>query len=741
MKKFTTLLILLLIPVFLFSQVQRKPALTNQGAPVSQSNTKSVKADGDVFWETTFDFQDSSNPLGFSWPEGWTSVDETDFGMPWRWSADSITGLFTQLEGLDSYSQDDGWLVLPADEYNNVDGVATDNAVGAYFQTPIIDCSDKSSVVVKFYQDFRSCCNDSYTLRLMVTNDGGVHWSEYDCRFGTDVNDFALRNDVEINISDVAAGMGQVSLRFRFADASHYFWAIDDLSLSEAFQNELVLEDDRALLYNTLEDNDEGFLPYLPWALMDESGFGQHTFWGAFLNGGINDQENVALQVDVNKNGSAFYSGTSETSIIWALDRDTLTFNDQNFQPDGYGDYHINYTAISDNEEQVPANNKASYYLTVSDSIYSRCDDSAETNQSTSGWIGGNNDGDQLGVIYELTKPLEVNSISVLVTSRPDNPGTGTRPGMECMFWLWKDMGEEGWVPFIASDIYTIEEEDLDEWLTLPMEKDGESEFLEAGTYMAAIQTWHGGGENADNAVFRFSIGYDQSYYSPDGKNGMLFATDEDGWSSPGKLNMIRMNFNESGGPTAATVTFNVDMNGQIMSGDFKPATDFVDIAGTFNDWTGSVQMADNDGDGVYTLAITEIPVFTEMEYKYRINGSWDTSEFPAGGPNREFMVRYFNSTNDLYNDEGYVLGSNPIDLSASISVFPNPNNGRFTISVNQKQSNDLNIQLTNIQGQIVYNKIVTGVLSHQEEINLTDYSKGLYFLRVNNHVKKIIVQ
>lgn len=724
----------------LFSQNQRKQALTDKAPPSYQTKAKFLKADGDVFWKTSFDFKDPSNPQGFAWPEGWISFDATDFGMPWKWSADSIGGIFTSIAELDSRSPDDGWLELPADEYNTLDGIATENAVDAYFQTPIIDCSDKSSVVVKFYQNFRICCNSSYSLSLMVTNDGGVHWSEYDCRYATAVNDFALRNEVEINISKVAAGMSQVSLRFRFADATHYFWAIDDLSLSEAYHNELIMEDSRSLMYNTLEDDDEGFLPYLPWTMIEDSEFGQHSFWSAMLNGGINDQDNVALQVDINKNGSPYYSESSAETSIWALDRDTLIIK-PTFQPNGYGDYNISLEAVSSNEEQVPDNNSSTFYLTVSDSIYSRSDDSAETTQSTSGWIGGNNDGDQLGVVYNITKVVEVNSISVLIQSRPDNPGSGTRPGMECMFWLWKDMGDEGWVPIIASDLYTLEESDLDEWLTMPLNKDGESEFLEPGTYMAAIQTWHGGGANAPTDEYRFTIGYDQSYYSPSGKNAMLFEGDEDGWSSPGKLNMIRMNINETGGPTTASVTFNVDMNGKIMSGGFNPSSDFVDVAGTFNSWNGSAQMTDSDGDGVYTLTISEIPVFTEMEYKYRINADWNNSEFPGGGDNREFMVRYFNNTDDLYNDEGYVLGSNPVESISSLGLFPNPNNGSFTVLVNNEDYSDLKIQILNIQGKIVYDKSIPSVLRYEKKIDLSGYSKGLYFLKLNNLVRKIIIQ
>ena len=101
------------------------------------------------------------------------------------------------------------------------------------------------------------------------------------------------------------------------------------------------------------------------------------------------------------------------------------------------------------------------------------------------------------------------------------------------------------------------------------------------------------------------------------------------------------------------TVTFNVNMNYQITLGNFNPETEFVDLAGDFNNWgnPGDV-LSDANSDGIYTVVLTNLNVGDYIEFKFRINGDWNNAEFPDG-PNRIYTVV---STNDVldfwYNDE-----------------------------------------------------------------------------------------
>ncbi|MFO7668239.1 MAG: T9SS type A sorting domain-containing protein [Bacteroidales bacterium] len=99
--------------------------------------------------------------------------------------------------------------------------------------------------------------------------------------------------------------------------------------------------------------------------------------------------------------------------------------------------------------------------------------------------------------------------------------------------------------------------------------------------------------------------------------------------------------FNDIGKPVG-DINFIVDMRYAARAGIFNPQTDYVDIAGTLNEWNGTdYQLTDENSDTIYEILVEELPLETIVEYKYRINGSWDDdkSEFPAGGPGRHATV------------------------------------------------------------------------------------------------------
>ena len=86
-------------------------------------------------------------------------------------------------------------------------------------------------------------------------------------------------------------------------------------------------------------------------------------------------------------------------------------------------------------------------------------------------------------------------------------------------------------------------------------------------------------------------------------------------------------------------------------------------------------------------------------------------------------------------------------DLASTIdlNVYPNPNKGQFTLNLTTQKTTDLQIRITNIQGQEVFVKNnFDNINVINEEINIGNV-KGVYFVNIitNNEVitKKIIVQ
>ena len=73
--------------------------------------------------------------------------------------------------------------------------------------------------------------------------------------------------------------------------------------------------------------------------------------------------------------------------------------------------------------------------------------------------------------------------------------------------------------------------------------------------------------------------------------------------------------------------------------------------------------------------------------------------------------------------------------------VYPNPSKGIVKLEVTNTQPIDLSITVSNIQGQEVYRNVVKSVISHNENIDLSEFGQGLYFLKVNDKVTKLIVK
>lgn len=486
-------------------------------------------------------------------------------------------------------------------------------------------------------------------------------------------------------------------------------------------------------------NNDEGFYYMVPNSQTGTDGFGGYTFKAGLLNAGRDDQESCYLNAEIFKNGVSVYNKNSASRDIWALQRDTFPITDQ-FDPTGFGNYDIVLTAKQKQVDGLPENNvyKDTYYIT--DSVYSLSDWDFETYSSVAGF--NNSDGDYLGVEYDIKKKCESNSISTLIMQRPENKIASTKPGYSFQYWLfWYSPDDATWIELLSSDFMEVTAEMLDKWITLPLQKDGESEFLDPGKYIAAIQMYHGGGANANNALYRFTIGSDNSHRQTLAKSVYHNVIDDMAtWYQNRDISMIRLNINNTGAPKNADVVFNVDMKIPIANGSFKPASDFVDISGTINNWGSSEHMTDADGDGIYTLTVPSMGTFQRIEYKYRINANWNTSEFPSGGANRVYRTSYYNVLNDVYNN-GKSLGIADNSLISSVTAYPNPSDGQFTLDIANTHVSDLKITVMNIQGQTVYQNQVKSVSNYQQNIDLTAFAKGMYFLKVNNEVIKLLVK
>ena len=734
MKRAFLLLPLCLISVAGFSQVTKKA----NGSPTDQTrvldeSSPAAKAGGDIIWQTTFNWGNPADPNGWTLPAGWEIRDNSDLGNVWIWLGDSIKGRWTNERAPSFFvSGSDGFIAVPMDNYNFRDGVATNNASDTYLMTPPIDCSAASSVVVSLSQYYRFCCENDNTghLSLMITNDEGSHWATYDLSYGIGHNTFTpvKFRKPEINISDVAAGMPGVRIKIYFHEVPYYFWAIDDLTLTEAYVNDLVLEDSWSEINFGFADpiGHTNFVPFTQIGMNSSVAgkIGDYRFTGALLNSGTADAEDATVNVQVLKNGTEVFTGSSPASTIWTIERDTLTVAQQ-FTPADYGDYRFILSAGSVNGEDKPGNNSATYSFTVNDTLFQRADMSAESGTYTGVWADGNTAGDILAVRYDIQTACEVNSITAWINSF--TPSVFPTFKFVVLKYIPED---DTFIELISSDVVEMDSSKLG-WVTLPLVKDGETEFLEPGEYYAAWVAW------AEDGHVGMRLGWDMNDRAEFTGYSLIYLGSITTWYNSDKLPILGLNLNSPGGPTQAPVTFNVNMSRHIASGEFHPGTDFVDVSGTFNSWGGSAHLTDPEADGIYTVTIENLPVAGVIEYKYRINGDPNTSEYP-NAPARKYTVRYWNVLNDTYNG-GVAAGIDRNSLVSTFNVYPNPTRGAFTIDIANGPASDLIITLTNMQGQVLYRKTIDDAVSCQETID-ANLSKGMYFLTVN-HGKEVKVQ
>jgi len=180
--------------------------------------------------------------------------------------------------------------------------------------------------------------------------------------------------------------------------------------------------------------------------------------------------------------------------------------------------------------------------------------------------------------------------------------------------------------------------------------------------------------------------------------------------------------------PQFADLTLNVRMIVWEEQGKFDPDEDFVDVAGSFNDWGGEelVLTPLDDEFLTYTITIEDLEVGETYEFKFRINGSWDdeTAEFPFDGPPREVtIVDGENVHTYWYNDDEPTTVAEVMENS--INLFPNPANSQVQITSDR---NIIEVIVYNVAGQQVYRNSPE---NQSHIINLNGFNNGIYMVRI----------
>lgn len=120
------------------------------------------------------------------------------------------------------------------------------------------------------------------------------------------------------------------------------------------------------------------------------------------------------------------------------------------------------------------------------------------------------------------------------------------------------------------------------------------------------------------------------------------------------------------------------------------------------------------------------------------------------GTANNHQLKPWLDPTNsDVTSLNGSFNPCNGVGISESVTenlltIYPNPTNGLFNISVELSKTNDINMAVYNFIGQEVSRKKIENTLGGVYTLDLTNQPEGAYFIHVTadnyNVVKKIIV-
>jgi hypothetical protein len=453
------------------------------------AQTPGTKGNGQVFYTETFGWENPADERGWTKPAGYYFLDPTDIGFNWVWwpAGKGFVSTLTQDPPLNSTTKDNGCIALFLEEYNLGGDLTTgvDNSIGF----PTFDCSSHSTVVVSFETHFMAYSVVNMYLEISVDN--WVHSATYSTGFGCGHKDRPLDKPkgepalFQANISDVAAGQPNVQMRLHWINTRLYYWAVDDFKLSEAFDNDLKMN----FVQMEWDDSDDNtamtWIYNIPKSQLNGTG-GFLNFKSSALNFGENDQEKVYLDVDITKNGTSVFHKMSPQVDVYVLSVDTADIADK-YSPADYGHYKINWEFKSKAEDNHPVDNKREVLFNVTDSVYSRAGDvntlSWSMTKESYNQAAAENLNHFSGSIFPIFGDCEVSSISVYIAGGKADEFLNYR-----FVLFYVPIGQDDETPFelLTTEMIQLDSADFNTWVTMALEKDGESEFLKKGDLVYA---------------------------------------------------------------------------------------------------------------------------------------------------------------------------------------------------------------------------------------------------------------
>jgi Secretion system C-terminal sorting domain len=437
-----------------------------------------------------------------------------------------------------------------------------------------VNCGAFANVGIQFESYYRQFTGSAF---VEISNNGTA-WTTYPVHDLIPVNEGTDNPElVSLNISTVAGNQATVWVRFRYESTDDYYWMVDDVAFVEGYDDQLTLT--QAYMFGGTEGLDYYQIPV--------SQAMPTTFAAWTNNGGLNDQTNTTLTVEVN--GGTDYSESSSASTVSAFTIDSLAVDATAWTP-AAGTHTVDYYVESaDYTDQLLADNEIILEdIFVGGGTYARDNDIAT---SSIGYLGSTAVPTLCGNYFEFADAWSFGKIQVGISSTSVE---GTPIYVEVRKWNGSDfVFEEG------SNDYNITASDIG----------GMAEITMNGTVTAAA-----------GDVFMIGAGHygtdDVRFLAAQIAEGVVIFNDGQG-SAQNSAFMLRAvevfaGVEEETTTTGMSVYPNPTNN---MANLVYNLTNEADVKLTVTDLTGKVVMTENYGSQV------------KGSYKVDLN----TSEFANG--------------------------------------------------------------------------------------------------------------
>jgi hypothetical protein len=368
-----------------------------------------------IIWSENFSNGFAGN--NGSTPSTWTTAG-TD-GAIWDYVNSISAGCYSTGAGTPGFtSVADGFMIFHGDSAN-CPLPASPTAWDGSLVSPSIDLSSATSVNLTFQHYFRYCCTSAGQFRVSVSNNGTT-WTDYDTKGSVAVN-ASSANPVttSINISAVAAGQSNVIIRFTWTGGhSHYFWAIDDVTIETSPDHELEFVSAKGGVQEPIWGE---FVNYtrMPFCQAQDV-----IFAGKITNQGANAENNVSFNVNISDGASTVFTGTGVGAGTLAIgdtlsDTTSVAFFPPAMVASYTASYSFNYTNASLDFNTANNTPASTAFSMTTDEI------GRDRNVASTGYVWNGDDGGTpaagnaytIGSEYVIASNQQLNSVKVALAN------------------------------------------------------------------------------------------------------------------------------------------------------------------------------------------------------------------------------------------------------------------------------------------------------------------------------------